>query len=144
MLKRTAPILVLLAAAAVLAGCGGGSKSGSGGGGGGGGGSTSGVDGVSVGNCLNNNYEFIVQPGETELNGTSPGGVGFTLRFFKDNAAAKAAAAKSNPKFTAIVLNALVDFHGNPSPYAGAPPVKISKTELDEIKACIQNPKRTS
>jgi hypothetical protein len=142
MLKRSAPSLVLLVALAVLAGCGGGgSKSG---GGGGGGGSTSGVDGVSVGNCLNSNYEFIVQPGETELNGTSPGGVGFALKFYKDAAAAKAAAAKSNPKFTAVVLNAVIDFHGNPSPYAGAPPVKISKTELDEIRLCIQDPNRTS
>ena len=64
------------------------------------------------------------------LNGQAPAGVVFTLTFYKDAAAAKAAAAKKNPKTTALVENGVVDFKGNPSIYAGAPPAKISKVEL--------------
>ena len=58
----------------------------------------------------------------------------FELTFYKDDAAAKAAAAKKNPKTTALVENGVVDFKGNPSIYKGAPPAKISKLELDAIK----------
>jgi hypothetical protein len=31
----------------------------------------------------------------------------------------------------------VIDFKGNPSIYAGAPPAKISKGELATIKTCI-------
>jgi len=141
--KPTSPLLVLAVLAALFAGCGGGgsSKSSSGGsknttptGGGG-------VNGISVGNCLNQDENFLVQPSQTVLDGQSPAGVSFTLTFYKDSAAARAAAAKKNKKFTALVENAVVDFKGNPSPFAGAPPAKISKVELAAIKRCIDKTK---
>jgi hypothetical protein len=142
---KLAGAALVIAAAATLTGCGGGSSSSSGGNSGGGGGSTVAQgDGIEVGNCLNTNYDFIVQPATTELDGTSPAGVGFVLKFYDDNGAARAAAKAKNPKFTAVLLNTVIDFHGNPSPYAGAPPAKISKKELDEIKGCLEDPKRTS
>jgi hypothetical protein len=133
----TSPIVVLAVLAAVLAGCGGG--------GGGGGGSSSsgkpsgggGVNGISVGNCLNDDENFLVQPSGNALDGQSPAGVVFTLTFYKDAAAAKAVAAKKSTKTTAVVENGVVDFRGNPTPYAGAPPAKISKVELAAIKRCI-------
>lgn len=127
------PLLVLAALAVLVAGCGnsgGGSSSATPPNGGGG------VNGISVGNCLND-ANFLVQPSETRLDGQSPAGVSFTMVLYKDDAAAKKAAAKKNPKFTAVVDNAVVDFHGNPSAFAGAPPAKISKAELAAIKGCI-------
>jgi len=136
----TFPILVVSALAALLAGCGGGgsssssSKSGVPTGGGG-------VNGITVGNCLNDDENFLVQPSETVLDGQSPAGVSFTLTLYKDAAAAKAAAAKKNKKFTALVENGVIDFKGNPSPFAGAPPAKISKVELAAIKRCIDKTK---
>jgi hypothetical protein len=137
MSKLTSPILVLTALAAILAGCGGGSS------GGGGGGNPSGVpsggggvNGISVGNCLNEE-DFLVQPSEKVLDGQSPAGVNFTLTLYKTAAAAKAAFAKKSPKTTAIVENGVIDFRGNPSIFAGAPPAKISKVELNAIKGCI-------
>jgi len=135
----TFPILVVAALAALLAGCGGGgssssSKSGVPTGGGG-------VNGITVGNCLNGDENFLVQPSETVLDGQSPAGVSFTLTLYKDAAAAKAAAAKKNKKFTALVENGVIDFKGNPSPFAGAPPAKISKVELAAIKRCIDKTK---
>jgi len=135
----TFPILVVSALAALLTGCGGGggsssSKSGVPTGGGG-------VNGITVGNCLNDDENFLVQPSETVLDGQSPAGVSFTLTLYKDAAAAKAAAAKKNKKFTALVENGVIDFKGNPSPFAGAPPAKISKVELAAIKRCIDKTK---
>ncbi len=138
-MQKTAPSIVVIAvAAALLAGCGGGGGKSSGSSGG-----TvdaSKVNGITVGNCLNTS-DFLVQPSIDVLNGQAPSGVVFTLTFYKDDASAKAAAAKKSAKTTALVENGVVDFHGNPSPYAGAPPAKISKVELDAIKACIDKSK---
>jgi hypothetical protein len=136
------PTLVLAASAAISAGCGGGGGSSSSGGGnttttagqptGGGG-----TNGVTVGNCLNQDENFLVQPTGDAVDGQSPAGVVFTLTFYKDAAAAQAVAAKRSKKTTAVVENGVVDFRGNPTPYAGAPPAKISKVELAAIKRCI-------
>jgi hypothetical protein len=141
MSKLTSPILVLAALAALLAGCGGGSSSSSGGGGGGNSGVPSGgggVNGISVGNCLNEE-DFLVQPSQKVLDGQSPAGVNFTLTLYQDAAAAKAAFEKKNPKTTALVENGVIDFRGNPSIYAGAPPAKISTSERNAIKKCIDS-----
>jgi len=139
MTKLTAPLLTLAALAAILAGCGGSSGSSAGGnaptnGGGG-------VNGISVGNCLNETYDFLVQPSQKEVDGQSPAGVSFSLTFYKSPAAAAAVGAKKNKKTTAVVENGVVDFHGNPSIYAGAPPAKISQKELGNIKTCIDQSK---
>jgi hypothetical protein len=137
MTKLLPPISILAALAVLLAGCGGGgggSNSGTPTGGGG-------VNGISVGNCLNQNYDFLVQPSTQVLNGTSPAGVSFTMTLFKDPAKARAAFAKKNKKTTAIVENAVVDFRGNPSPYQGAPPAKISPKDLANIRNCINQSK---
>jgi hypothetical protein len=134
----TFPILVVAALAALLAGCGGGgsssSKSGVPNGGGG-------VNGITVGNCLNDDENFLVQPSQTVLDGQSPAGVSFTLTLYKDVAAAKAAAAKKNKKFTALVENGVIDFKGNPSANAGALPAKISTVELNAIRRCMDKAK---
>jgi hypothetical protein len=134
----TFPILVVAALAALLAGCGGGGgsspKSGVPNGGGG-------VNGITVGNCLNDDENFLVQPSQTVLDGQSPAGVSFTLTLYKDAAAAKAAAAKKNKKFTALVENGVIDFKGNPSANAGALPAKISKVELNAIRRCMDKAK---
>jgi hypothetical protein len=135
MTKLTTPLLVLAALVAVLSGCGGG------GGKSAGGTTTSsgnGANGISVGNCLND-QNFLVQPNLKSVDGQSPAGVSFTLTFYKDAAAAKAVAAKKNPKTTALVESGVIDFRGNVSPYKGAPPAKISKVELKAIKDCIDS-----
>jgi hypothetical protein len=134
----SAPILVLAALVVVVAGCGGGGGSSSSSGTPNGGG---GVNGISVGNCLNGDENFLVQPSQTVLDGQSPAGVSFTLTFYKTNAEAQAVAAKKSNKTTAVVENGVIDFKGNPSAYAGAPPAKISTSELNAIKRCIDSTK---
>jgi hypothetical protein len=142
MTKLIASLLVLTAFAVILAGCGNGgsSSSGSGSGASSGGSSAGGTNGIAIGNCLND-QNFLVQPQTTLVDGQSPAGVSFTLTLFKSPAKAKAAASKKNPKTTALVENGVVDFHGNVSPYQGAPPAKISKVELAAIKSCIDSSK---
>jgi hypothetical protein len=139
MKKPALPTVSLAMLAVCLAGCGGGGSGGSSSSGeptGGGG-----VNGISVGNCLNDNYDFIVQPSSVDLTGQSPAGVSFSLRIYKSPAAAQTAYKKKSPKTSAIIENAVIDFQGNPSPYAGAPPAKISKAELANIKTCIDKSK---
>jgi len=139
--KLTSPILVLAALAALVAGCGSSGSSSSGSGGGSSSGVPSGgggVNGISVGNCLNNE-DFLVQPSQAVLDGQSPAGVNFTLTLYKDAAAAKAVFDKKNPKTTALVENGVIDFRGNPSIFAGAPPAKISQSEKNAIKKCIDS-----
>jgi hypothetical protein len=133
MSKSSTQLLVPLAAAALLAGCGGGGKSSSGG-------SASSVSGIDVGNCLNDE-NYSVGPTETTVEGSSPAGVNFTLTLYESDAAAAAVAKKRSPKTTALVENAVIDFRGNPSPYAGGPPAKIGKAELAVIKGCIDKAK---
>jgi len=140
--KLISPILVLATLAALVAGCG---SSGSSSSNGSGGGSNSGVpsggggvNGISVGNCLNNE-DFLVQPSQKVLDGQSPAGVNFTLTLYKDDATAKAAFDKKNPKTTALVENGVIDFRGNPSIFAGAPLAKISPSERNAIKKCIDS-----
>jgi hypothetical protein len=142
MSKLSVPTLVLAALVVVLAGCGGGgSKSSSGGTSTGAGGGSGTVDGVTVGNCLNEDENFLVQPAGNKVDGQSPAGISFTLTFYATPAAAKAAIPKGAAKTSAVVENGLVDFHGNPTPYAGAPPAKISQAELAAIKRCIDKAK---
>ena len=100
------------------------------------------MNGISVGNCLNEDENFLVQPTANALDGQSPGGVTFTLTFYKDGAAARRPRrSKKSKKFTAVVENGVVDFRGNPTIYAGAPPAKISQVELNAIKRCIDKAK---
>jgi hypothetical protein len=151
-MKRYPSLLLLVVVAVLAAGCG---SSGGGGGGqasgttGGGSGTDTngipngggGVNGISVGNCLNN-QDYLVQPSQNAIDGQSPGGVNFSLIFFKTSAAAKAAAAKKNPKTTSLVENAVIDFKGNFSAYTGAPPAKISQKDITAIKSCIDQSRK--
>jgi hypothetical protein len=143
-MKITRMFLLALAAIAVAGCSSGGTSSGGNDGGetsaGGGGGK---VSGISVANCLNLE-DFIVQPSETTLTGTSPGGVSFSLVFYKTPDAAKAAFEKRDRKTTALTENAVIDFKGNPSPYEGAPPAKISQKELGIIRKCINENKEST
>ena len=97
------------------------------------------LNGISVGNCLNDQENFLVQPSQTVLDGQSPAGVSFTLTFYKTDAAAAAAYAKKSKKTTSLVENGVIDFKGNPSIFAGAPPAKISPSERNAIKKCIDS-----
>ena len=111
--RRASPLL-LVAVTALLAACGGGGH----------------AKGITIGDCLNNDENFLVQQSARGVNGMSPSGVNFTLTRYKSTAAARAVAEK-NPKTAAVVENAVVDFGGNPSQ------ARITTAELAAIKRCL-------
>jgi hypothetical protein len=106
-------VLALVLAAAVLAGCGGKRRE-------------------TVAGCLND-AGFLVTASDGEVNGTSPAGVAFTLTTYGNAEAANRAAMKLDPRTTAVVATALLDFHGNPDPH-----VRLSKGDLATIGRCLE------
>ena len=76
-----------------------------------------------------------------KLHGQPPRAVRLTLTLADSPAAAKAVFAKASETTTSLVGNGVIDFKGNPSPYVGAPPAKISPVELAAIKRCIDKAK---
>jgi len=135
-MRRILGTALVVVAASIMAGCGGSSKSS---------GAVAGVGGVGgifLGNCLNQDDGFLVQPSEGMVIGMSPAGVNFTLTLYASAAAARAAAKNKEPKTTVVIANAVVDFKGNPAPSAGAPPATISNTEIANIRDCINRSKK--
>jgi hypothetical protein len=85
---------------------------------------------ATVADCLND-AGFLVSGSATEVHGTSPRGVGFTLRLYAGPAAAKRAAERLEPATTARIGTAVVDWHGNPSASA-----RLSGAELASVSRC--------
>jgi len=87
--------------------------------------------------CLND-AGFLVTSTGPKVEGTTPGGVAFTLTVFGSHAAAKRAAAGLHPRTTVVVAAGVVDFHGNPDPGA-----RISAGELRSISDCLAKSRRS-
>jgi hypothetical protein len=98
------------------------------------------ASGAGLVQCLNGN-RFVVQARASGLNGAAPSGVAFTLTQYADASAAQDASRAKNSQTTAVIENTVVDYSGNPSPGNGAPPIKLSKSELDTIRSCIASSK---
>jgi len=86
---------------------------------------------TTVAHCLND-AGFLVSGSGTEVRGTSPGGVGFTLRLYASPAAAKQAASRLAPATTAVAVRGVVDWRGNPSPSA-----HLTRGELRTVERCV-------
>ncbi len=95
-----------------------------------------GLNGLSLGNCLIDE-NWIVQPSETTLDGTSDTGVPFTINIYKSVDAAKQAAGTSKSKEQLGV--AVVTYKGTPTPYKGGGEAgKTSSQESATIEKCIK------
>jgi len=105
-------VLAVAGAALLLAGCGGSHQ-------------------VTLSGCLND-AGFLVTSSGAKVEGTSPGGVAFTLTVYGSPRAAKRAAASLEPRTTAVLGAGVVDFHGNPDPGA-----RISTGERRSIRECL-------
>ncbi len=98
-----------------------------------------GSNGVSLEGCLNGKG-FLVQGNQRVVRGSSTGGVSFTLTVYASPAEGKRAFAGKHAKSTALIGSAVVDFTGNPPPYPGGPPAKLSKHALATIRSCLTQP----
>ena len=86
---------------------------------------------VTLSGCLND-AGFLVTSSGTKVEGTTPGGVAFTLTVYRSAAAATRAASRLGPRTTAVVGTGVVDFHGNPGEGA-----RVSVAELATIRQCL-------
>jgi hypothetical protein len=86
--------------------------------------------------CLNADL-FLVEAGPRAVRGSSPGGVNFTIRFYKSAAAATAAHSRLLPEYAAIVATTVVDFGGNPPAYRGGPPRVLLSVDMATIRHCV-------
>jgi hypothetical protein len=105
-------VIAVACAVALLSGCGGKSK-------------------VTVAGCLNDDG-FLVTSSDQKIEGTTPGGVAFTLTVYESARAARRAAAGLDRHTTAVVSTGVVDFRGNPDPGA-----RITVAELTTIRGCL-------
>jgi hypothetical protein len=112
--RRAVRVIALGAVAALLAGCGGSSP-------------------VTLAGCLNGAGFLVTQSG-VKVEGTTPGGVGFTLTTYRSPAAARRAARRLRlpRRTTAVVAAAVVDFRGNPGAHA-----RVTRDELATIGSCL-------
>jgi hypothetical protein len=94
------------------------------------------VSAARAATCLNSD-QFIVEPGEKSLRGSSPQGVNFTVRFYGTRRAANAAYARVGTRFGARFATAVVNFAGNPPPHRGAPPRVLKDIDLATIRHCV-------
>ena len=91
---------------------------------------------TTVADCLND-AGFLVSASGTEVRGTSPAGVGFTLKVYESPAAARRAAARLAPASTAVAVSGVVDWRGNPSPSA-----RLTHAELRIVERCVTRANR--
>jgi hypothetical protein len=86
--------------------------------------------------CLSGE-DFLVQQTGQVVEGSSAGGVNFTLTVYASPAAARRALAGKKTKSAAVIGSAVVDFSGNPPPYPGGASAKLAKSALATIRSCL-------
>ena len=87
--------------------------------------------------CLNSDA-FIVDAEGRRVSGSSPGGVNFTVTFYKSPAAAAASLARLDPAYSAAIAAAVVDYSGNPPLHPGGAPMALIHNDLATLRLCIE------
>jgi hypothetical protein len=87
--------------------------------------------------CLNSDT-FVVSQAGREISGSSPGGVNFTLRFYKSPAAAIIALSRLNAQYAAAIAATVVDYGGNPPLHPGGAPMILTHDEFATLRHCIE------
>ncbi len=121
--------------ALLLAGCGGSSGDAST--------TTTAADGASpssVATCLNG-MAFLVTATESDLSGSSPAGINFTLKFFHDLTTASTYADQHKGTTTVALpgafSNVVLDDSGNPPGAPGGAPSKLDSVDIQSIVDCV-------
>ena len=87
--------------------------------------------------CLNSDQFLVIATGR-KIQGSSPGGINFTITFYASPAAASAAYVRLNPKYATLMGAAVINDAGNPPPHPGAPPMRLIHDDLATLRHCIE------
>ena len=87
--------------------------------------------------CLNTDT-FIVEAAGKQISGSSPGGVNFTVTFYKSPAVAAAARALLDPAYSAAIAATVIDYSGNPPLHRGGAPMRLVHDDLRTLRHCIE------
>ena len=86
--------------------------------------------------CLDSDT-FVVASAGRQVSGSSPGGVNFTVTFYKSPAAAAAALSHLDAKYATAIAATVVDYAGNPPAHPGGAPMTLTYDELATLRHCI-------
>jgi len=92
---------------------------------------------TAAADCLNSDA-FLVEAAGTQITGSSPGGINFTVTFHTSPAAAAVALAHLNRVYAVEMAAAVVDDAGNPPLHRGGTPMRLSPDELATLRLCIE------
>jgi hypothetical protein len=87
--------------------------------------------------CLDSDT-FVVAAAGRQVSGSSPGGVNFTVTFYKSPAAAAAALSHLNATYATALAATVVDYAGNPPAHPGGAPMTLTYDELATLRLCIE------
>jgi hypothetical protein len=87
--------------------------------------------------CLNSDT-FVVQATDTQITGSSPGGINFMVTFYKTPAAATAALAGRDPIYARTIAATVIDDSGNPPLHPGGKPMRLIHDDFATLRHCIE------
>ena len=93
----------------------------------------------TVASCLDAKGFLVQQHGMT-LEGSSAGGVNFTLALYDTPGEARSAFVRLAATTAALVGDGVVDFAGNPPALPGRAPGRLSHAALGVIDRCVASP----
>lgn len=98
-----------------------------------------GGSGATVAGCLDARGFLVRQHGRV-VDGSSAGGVNFTLNLYADPSAARGAFSRLDRTTSALVGDGVINFAGNPPARPGRAPGRLSRAALAVVAGCVAHP----
>jgi hypothetical protein len=98
-----------------------------------------GGSGAPIAGCLDAKGFLVRQHGRL-VDGSSAGGVNFTLNLYPDPSAARGAFSRLDRTTSALLGDGVVNFAGNPPARPGRAPGRLSRAALAAVGSCIAHP----
>ena len=73
-----------------------------------------------------------------KIRGSSPGGINFTVTFYRSIRAANVASAHLDPTHATVIGATVVNDAGNPPLHPGGPPMTLIHDDLATLRHCIE------
>jgi hypothetical protein len=98
-----------------------------------------GGSGAPIAGCLDAKGFLVRQRGQV-VDGSSAGGVNFTLTLYPDPSAARGAFSRLDRTTSALVGDGVIDFAGNPPAHPGRAPGRLSRAALAAVGTRVAHP----